>query len=91
MSVANSGLPFTLKLRQFPIRLAFAMTINKSQGQSLAEVFVYLPEPVFSHGQLYTAFSRVGAAQDLRVFVPNENAKHGNVVTINVVYGELLE
>ncbi|XP_052621335.1 uncharacterized protein LOC111914195 isoform X4 [Lactuca sativa] len=37
---------------QFPIRLCFAMTINKAHGQTLDFVGVYLKEPVFSHGQL---------------------------------------
>jgi ATP-dependent DNA helicase PIF1 len=46
----NLILPFKFKRKQFPIRLSFAMTINKAQG--------HLPEPVFSHGQLYMALSR---------------------------------
>ena len=44
------GLPFVLQRRQFPIRPCFAMTINKSQGQTLGTCGVYLPSPVFSHG-----------------------------------------
>src|SRR5438045_671850 len=44
--------------KQFPIRVCFAMTINKSQGQSLGRVGIYLNLEVFSHGQLYVSFSR---------------------------------
>ncbi|CAF1817062.1 unnamed protein product, partial [Brassica napus] len=50
--------PFTLERRQFPIRLCYTMTINKSQGQSLKGVLLYLPQPVFTHGQLYVGLSR---------------------------------
>ena len=54
---SESDLPFTLRRLQFPIRLSTAMTINNSQGQSLEAVGLYLRDPVFSHGQLYVAFS----------------------------------
>ncbi|XP_076916818.1 uncharacterized protein LOC143576665 [Bidens hawaiensis] len=48
----DKKLPFKLKRRQFPISVCFAMTINKSQGQSLSHVGLYLKDPVFTHGQL---------------------------------------
>jgi len=51
-------LPFKFKRKQFPIRLSFTMTINKTQGQAIPNVGIYLSEPMFSHGQLYIALSR---------------------------------
>jgi ATP-dependent DNA helicase PIF1 len=53
MSPTDSDLPFRLKRLQFPVLLAFAMTINKSQGQTFDRVGIYLPESIFSHSQLY--------------------------------------
>ncbi|KAG2561425.1 hypothetical protein PVAP13_8KG217001 [Panicum virgatum] len=50
---------FKFKRKQFLIRLSFAMTINKAQGQTISNVGIYLPEPVFSHGQLYVALSAI--------------------------------
>jgi ATP-dependent exoDNAse (exonuclease V) alpha subunit len=50
---------FPLYRYQFPVAVAFALTINKAQGQSLDVVSIYLPQPVFGHGQLYVALSRV--------------------------------
>lgn len=64
----NLGLPCSLRRVQFPLRLAFAMTINKSQGQTFERVGVYLEPPVFTHGQLYVALSRVRNPANLRVF-----------------------
>jgi hypothetical protein len=54
---------------QFPFRLAFSITINKSQGQTFNRVGLLLVRPVFSHGQLYVAASRVRNFNSLRVLV----------------------
>ncbi|CAG8766826.1 16109_t:CDS:2, partial [Gigaspora margarita] len=61
------------KKKQFPIRLAFALTINKSRGQTISHVSLYLPKHIFTHGQLYVAFSRVKSAKNLKVLVKNRD------------------
>jgi ATP-dependent DNA helicase PIF1 len=53
-------MPFEFKSLQFPVRLAFTMTINKAQGQSLQVCGLNSENPWFLHGQLYVACSRVG-------------------------------
>uniref|UniRef100_A0A0L8HH53 DNA helicase Pif1-like 2B domain-containing protein n=1 Tax=Octopus bimaculoides TaxID=37653 RepID=A0A0L8HH53_OCTBM len=62
-------LPFTFCRVQFPIRLSYAMSINKSQRQSLSVVGLYLAEPCFSHNQLYVGCSRVGCRNSLHAFI----------------------
>ena len=59
--------PFQFKRKQFPIRPSFAVTVNKAQGQTILNVGVYLPEPVFSHGQLYVALSRATERLNIRI------------------------
>ncbi len=80
---------FQLERRQLPIRVAFAMTINKAQGLTLRRVGVHVEEDVFSHGQLYVAFSRCGDPDNLWVFGP-EPDEHGAVWIKNVVFKEVL-
>ena len=80
-----------LKRLQFPVRLAFCMTINKSQGQTLKKVGVFLPAQVFAHGPLYVVLSRVGSLKDLCVKIMNNNTAKNQVnefgtFTKNVVY-----
>ena len=43
-------LSFNFVRHQFPVRLVYAMTINKSQGQTLDNVGLHLPTSCFSHG-----------------------------------------
>ncbi|WVZ82868.1 hypothetical protein U9M48_030078 [Paspalum notatum var. saurae] len=68
--------PVRFKRKQFPAMLSFAMTINKAQGQTIAHAGVYLPETVFSHGQLYVALSRATARSNIKVLAaPDDKDK----------------
>ena len=81
------------------------MTVNKSQGQTIPNVRVYLPEPVFSHSQLYVALSRATARSNIRILVVpaaekdvNKGKEKGNgkkkatkdIFIKNIVYKEVL-
>ena len=83
----NPDYPFKLNFnrKQFPICPAFGMTINKSQGQTLKKVGLFIPDEVFCHGQLYVALSRVGKWQNLKIFSGNQEPYYLR----NVVYDEL--
>ncbi|XP_026450717.1 ATP-dependent DNA helicase PIF1-like [Papaver somniferum] len=85
-----SELNTQMERRQFPIRVAYAMTINKSQGQSVKNVGIYLRTQVFSHGQLYVALSRCTAARRITLLFPNESNVSKDPLTKNVVYPEVL-
>ncbi|XP_012837726.1 PREDICTED: uncharacterized protein LOC105958267 [Erythranthe guttata] len=87
----NEGYPFKFKRKQFPVRLCFAMTINKAQGQTISNVGVYLPQSVFSHGQLYVALSRGISMSTTKVLIkPDTPGIRGKTTTKNVVYKQVL-
>ena len=78
-----TDMSFQFKRLQFPIRLAFAITINKAQGQSLELCGLYLHTDCFSHGQLYVACSRVGNPDNL--FIYTETGTTKNIVDPQVL------
>ena len=85
-NTTEGELPFVMTRHQFPIWVCFAITINKSQGQSLGKVVVDLSPPPFSHGQLYVALSRVTDVANLSVLLKDNTDQR----TMNVVWPEVL-
>ncbi|KAI0769662.1 hypothetical protein BD413DRAFT_477220 [Trametes elegans] len=91
--VVISRIPFTAALesghrlvrRQFPLAPAYATTFNSCQGLTLDVVGVDLTRPVFSHGQLYTALSRIRHRTHAKV-----RLRRGQTSTRNVTYHEIL-
>ena len=75
LSYSGTILPFNLQRIQFPIIPAFAMTINKSQGQTFQKIGIFLDRPVFTHGQLYVAGSRVRSFDGLRFYISEYNGQ----------------
>ena len=69
------------------MHLAFAMTINKSQEQSVEHVGLDLRTSVFSHGQLYVALSRCTNGERIKMLFPQEQIY---TKTTNIVYPEIL-
>ena len=59
---------FELTRLQFPIKIDFALTMNRAQGQSAEKCRILLPKHVWAHGQIYVAFSRCGNPNNVHVW-----------------------
>eukprot|EP00918_Siedleckia_nematoides_P062640 GHVU01136559.1.p1 GENE.GHVU01136559.1~~GHVU01136559.1.p1 ORF type:complete len:334 (+),score=6.81 GHVU01136559.1:674-1675(+) len=71
---------------QFPILPGYCATINKAQGQTVEHAGIYLEEPVFAHGHLYTAATRSRCPLNVNFFVPDPKSRE----TTNIIYREVL-
>ena len=92
LTPSEKRIPFTFQRRQFSLAVCFAITINKSQGQSLSKVGLFLRQLVFTHRQLCVALSRVKSKDGLKILVldsdGNLSNKTSNVV-LKKVFGNL--
>jgi len=87
LTPSETQVSFDFQHQQFPLRLCFAMTINKAQGQSLKHVGLDLRTPIFTHGQFYVAISRVTSVHNIKAIW---DPKVDNAFTKNIVYPEVL-
>ena len=65
--------PLDMRRKQFPIKSAFAVTANKSQGERFSKIVMYLPNNFFFHGQLYVVMSIVGTKDNIKIIAPISN------------------
>ncbi|XP_076916757.1 uncharacterized protein LOC143576585 [Bidens hawaiensis] len=88
LNPTDKKFPFKFSRRRFPLSVCFSMTINKSQGQSLSRVGLFLRYPVFSHGQLYVELSSVTSRRGLKLLILDDERNTYDKTT-NVVYKEI--
>jgi ATP-dependent DNA helicase PIF1 len=87
----DERMPFKLRRRQFPVQVAFAMTINKAQGQSVGRLGIYLRQPVFSHGHMYVALSRCTTRSEIKAVISSAALEEPDgSYTKNIVFQEVI-
>jgi hypothetical protein len=85
------GDSFEMMRTQFPLRLAYCMSYNKSQGQTLQRVLLDITTPPFAHGHLYVALSRVTLYSDVHIICENSQLFDEMPFATNTTYPELLD
>ncbi|GMG25363.1 unnamed protein product [Ambrosiozyma monospora] len=87
MTLQSQDGGFVFKRKQFPVRLAYAMTVHKSQGQSLNKVGIDLTSDVFAHGLLYVALSRATNTENVYLLTPDDDSFQ----VMNKVFSEVVD
>ena len=95
MVYGGKSFPFKLKRLQFPIKIAFTLTINRAQGQSASKCGILLPKSIWTHGQIYVAFSRCGNPNNIYVWAEQQqfhdlDLPQDKKFVKNVVYTEVI-
>ena len=91
------GQSYNMMRTQFPLRLAYAFTYNKAQGQTLHKVLLDCRKAPFEHGHLYVAMTRHRHHENMRIFLdssqlhdhPDYHHKFMPVIP-NVVYPDII-
>ena len=84
------GQSYQMVRTQFPLRLAYALSVNKSQGQEFDKVLYDIVDPAFSHGHTYVASSRIRHFDTIKIYCDEDKIHNGAPILPNVVYDELL-
>ena len=87
--------PFGMCRLQFPLKVAFVLTINRAQGQSASKCGILLPKNVWTHGQIDVAFSRCGNPDNIHVWAEQGLFKDYDLIedacyVKNIVYQEVV-
>jgi ATP-dependent DNA helicase PIF1 len=92
----DTDFPVPFKRLQFPVLVAYYLTLNRAQGQSLDRAGLYLPKAVFSHGLLYVGCSRCGDPDCVFIYADQSEVDHvkdhlsrEKYYTRNIVYPEV--
>ena len=96
MKHKSNHFPCTISRLQFPIKIAYCLTINRAQGQSASKCGILLPKDVWTHGQIYVAFSRCGNPNNIYVWAEQSqfetyNLSKQKTYDKNVVYNEVIK
>ena len=75
---------------QFPVKVAFAITINRSQGQSFNHLGCDFTKGPFTHGQLYVALSRINNPSNLRFLLNKERSQQSCLQRGSIKFTSLL-
>ena len=91
------GQSYKIMRCQFPLRLAYAFTYNRSQGQTLHKVLLDTRVPPFEHGHLYVAMSRHRNPHNIKIFLNSDQLHvhpydHNSYMPVipNVVYPQII-
>jgi hypothetical protein len=83
---------------QYPLRLAYAMSFNKIQSQTITKVLLDITNPPFTHGRLYVAMSQVRDSNNICMYlteeqlVPSEHSLTSFMPTVdNTVFQKVLQ
>ena len=78
------NLPFQFKRLQFPLKMAFSISVNKSQRQTFKVAGIHMSTPFFSYGQLYISCSGMSRAKNLYIYVEKNKSQ-------SIVYKDVLQ